>query len=85
MGLDKPLPQQYWIGLSMHCMATSAVPSNFGVICDAGRERPPGDYPVGRRCHGVGGDPGVGGGLLMFRLRSTVFEPVADMVSIALL
>jgi peptide/nickel transport system permease protein len=28
---------------------------------------------------------GVGGGLIMFRLRDTVFEPLADMVSIVLL
>jgi peptide/nickel transport system permease protein len=86
MGLDKPLPQQYliWLGDALH--------GNFGrsiaLRRDAGSlvaETLPATIQLALCAMVIAAILGVGGGLVLFRLRGTFFEPAADLVSVLLL
>jgi peptide/nickel transport system permease protein len=86
MGLDKPLPQQYWIWLA------DALHGDFGRSIQFRRDSAtlvanalPATIQLAAAAMVLAAILGVGGGLLMFHLRGTVIEPVADMISIALL
>ena len=86
MGLDKPLPQQYWIWL------VDALHGDFGRSIQFRRDSAtlvanalPATIQLAGVAVLIAAVLGVGGGLIMFRLRDTVFEPLADMVSIVLL
>ena len=83
MGLDKPLPQQYWIWL------VDALHGDFGRSIQFRRDSAtlvanalPATIQLAVAAMVLAAILGVGGGLLMFRLRDTVYEPLADMVSI---
>jgi peptide/nickel transport system permease protein len=86
MGLDKPLPQQYliWLGDALH--------GDFGrsiaLRRDAGElvaATLPATIQLAACAMAIAAILGLGGGLLLFRLRDTPFEPVADLASIVLL
>jgi ABC-type dipeptide/oligopeptide/nickel transport system permease component len=86
MGLDKPLPQQYliWLGDALH--------GNFGrsiaLRRDAGElvaATLPATIQLAACAMAIAAILGLGGGLILFRLRGTPFEPVADLASIVLL
>jgi ABC-type dipeptide/oligopeptide/nickel transport system permease component len=86
MGLDKPLPQQYliWLGDALH--------GDFGrsiaLRRDAGElvaATLPATIQLAACAMAIAAILGLGGGLLLFRLRGTLFEPVADLASIVLL
>src|SRR5271156_3887167 len=86
MGLDKPLPQQYLIWLS------DALHGNFGrsiaLRRDAGSlvaSTLPATIELAACAMVIAAILGIGGGLLMFRVRGTLLEPLTDMVSILLL
>ena len=87
MGLDRPLPEQYAIWLS------GALHGDFGASIQfhrrgriAGRGDLAGDNPACSRRHGHRRrSSAFGGGLILFRLRGTILEPVADLFSIVLL
>jgi len=86
MGLDKPLPQQYLIWLS------GALHGDFGrsiaLRRDAGElvaATLPATIQLAACAMAIAAILGLGGGLLLFRLRGTPFEPVADLASIVLL
>ena len=86
MGLDKPLPQQYLIWL------TDALHGDFGrsiaLRRDAGElvaATLPATIQLAACAMAIAAILGLGGGLLLFRLRGTLFEPVADLASIVLL
>jgi ABC-type dipeptide/oligopeptide/nickel transport system permease component len=86
MGLDKPLPQQYLIWLS------DALHGDFGrsiaLRRDAGllvAATLPATIQLAACAMVIAAILGLGGGLLLFRLRDTLFEPVADLASIVLL
>jgi ABC-type dipeptide/oligopeptide/nickel transport system permease component len=86
MGLDKPLPQQYWIWL------VDALHGDFGRSIQYRRDSAtlvattlPATVQLAGAAMFLAGVLGVGGGLLMFRLRGTLFEPFADTVSVLLL
>jgi ABC-type dipeptide/oligopeptide/nickel transport system permease component len=86
MGLDRPLPQQYLIWL------TDALHGDFGRSIQFGREAGSmvlATLPVTIELAGaamvLAAILGVGGGLLLFHVRGTLFEPVADLLSILLL
>jgi peptide/nickel transport system permease protein len=86
MGLDRPLPQQYaiWLRGVLH--------GNFGASIQYRRDAGAlvaASLPVTIELAGsamvIAAILGLGGGLLLFRLRGTLFEPVADLCSILLL
>jgi len=86
MGLDKPLPQQYliWLGDALH--------GDFGrsiaLRRDAGElvvATFPATIQLAACAMAIAAMLGLGGGLLLFRLRGTPFEPLADLASIVLL
>jgi dipeptide transport system permease protein len=86
MGLDRPLPQQYliWLGAALH--------GDFGRSIvfhrDAGSlvaAALPVTIELAVAAMVIAAILGVGGGLVLFRLRGTFFEPFADLVSILLL
>jgi peptide/nickel transport system permease protein len=86
MGLDKPLPRQYliWLGDALH--------GDFGrsiaLRRDAGElvaATLPATIQLAACAMAIAAILGLGGGLLLFRLRGTLFEPVADLASIVLL
>src|SRR5580693_2907472 len=86
MGLDKPLPQQYLIWLS------DALHGNFGRSIALRREAGslvaatlPATIQLALCAMVIAAILGVGGGLLLFRVRGTWFEPVADLASVLLL
>ena len=86
MGLDKPLPQQYLIWLA------DALHGDFGrsiaLRRDAGSlvaATLPATIQLAACAMVIAAMLGLGGGLLLFRLRGTLFEPVADLASIVLL
>ena len=86
MGLDKPLPQQYLIWLS------GALHGDFGrsiaLRRDAGElvaATLPATIQLAACAMAIAAMLGLGGGLILFRLRDTPFEPVADLASIVLL
>src|SRR5580692_5676913 len=76
MGLDKPLPQQYliWLGGALHGDAGELVAATL-----------PATIQLAACAMAIAAILGLGGGLLLFRLRGTPFEPVADLASIVLL
>jgi peptide/nickel transport system permease protein len=85
MGLDKPLPQQYLIWLS------DAVHGDFGrsiaLRRDAGSlvaSTLPATIQLALCAMAIAAILGIGGGLLLFRVRDTWFEPVADLASVLL-
>jgi peptide/nickel transport system permease protein len=86
MGLDKPLPQQYliWLRAALH--------GDFGrsiaLRRDAGSlvaQTLPATIQLAGCAMVIAAILGVGGGLLLFHLRGSVLEPVADLGSIVLL
>jgi len=86
MGLDRPLPQQYLIWL------TDALHGDFGRSIQFGREAGsmvwatlPVTIELAGAAMALAAILGVGGGLLLFHVRGTLFEPVADLLSILLL
>jgi ABC-type dipeptide/oligopeptide/nickel transport system permease component len=86
MGLDRPLPQQYLIWL------TDALRGDFGRSIQFGREAGsmvlatlPVTIELAGAAMALAAILGVGGGLLLFHVRGTLFEPVADLLSILLL
>jgi ABC-type dipeptide/oligopeptide/nickel transport system permease component len=86
MGLDKPLPQQYFIWL------VDALHGDFGRSIQFRRDSAslvatalPATIELAGAAMIIAAILGVSGGLFMFHMRRTVFEPVADMVSILLL
>jgi len=86
LGLDRPLPEQYLIWL------TSALHGDFGQSIQFRRQAGslvaatlPATIQLALGGIVLAGILGVGGGLLLFRLRGTIFEPVADLASILLL
>src|SRR6202162_6693167 len=86
MGLDKPLPQQYLIWL------TGALHGDFGrsiaLRRDAGSlvaATLPATIQLAACAMAIAALLGLGGGLILFRLRDTPFEPLAGLASIGLL
>ncbi len=86
MGLDRPLPQQYLIWLS------NALHGDFGSSIQFRRDAGslvaatlPATVELAVCAMVLAAIFGVGGGLLLFHVRGTAFEPVADLVSILLL
>jgi ABC-type dipeptide/oligopeptide/nickel transport system permease component len=86
MGLDRPLPQQYLIWL------TDALHGDFGRSIQFRREAGSmvlATLPVTIELAGaamvIAAILGIGGGLLLFHVRGTLFEAVADLASILLL
>jgi ABC-type dipeptide/oligopeptide/nickel transport system permease component len=86
MGLDRPLPQQYLIWL------TDALHGDFGRSIQFGREAGsmvlatlPVTIELAVAAMALAAILGIGGGLLLFHVRGTLFEPVADLLSILLL
>jgi peptide/nickel transport system permease protein len=86
MGLDQPLPQQYLIWLK------DALHGDFGLSIHFRREAGslvaatlPATIELAVLAMVLATILGIGGGLLLFNLRGTAFEPIADMASILLL
>jgi ABC-type dipeptide/oligopeptide/nickel transport system permease component len=86
MGLDRPLPQQYLIWLE------DALHGDFGLSIQFRRESGalvaatlPATIELAVAAMVLAAILGLGGGLLLFHLRGTLFEPVADLASILLL
>jgi ABC-type dipeptide/oligopeptide/nickel transport system permease component len=86
MGLDRPLPQQYliWLGDALH--------GDFGRSIALHREAGslvaatlPVTIELAVTAMALAAILGIGGGLLLFHVRGTLLEPVADLVSILLL
>src|SRR6201997_4010293 len=83
MGLDRPLPQQYAIWLR------GALHGDFGQSIQFRRDAGalvaatlPATVQLAVAAMVIAGVLGFGGGLVLFRLRGTVLEPFADLVSI---
>jgi ABC-type dipeptide/oligopeptide/nickel transport system permease component len=86
MGLDKPLPQQYLIWLA------DALHGDFGRSIALRRDAAslvaatlPATIQLALCAMVIAGILGVGGGLLLFHLRGSLLEPVADLFSVLLL
>jgi peptide/nickel transport system permease protein len=86
MGLDRPLPQQYLIWLR------DALHGDFGLSIVFRREAGslvaatlPATIELALTAMVIAALLGVGGGLLLFHVRGTLLEPVADLASILLL
>jgi peptide/nickel transport system permease protein len=86
MGLDRPLPEQYLIWLR------DALHGDFGRSIVFGREAGslvaatlPATIELAGFAMIIAAALGVGGGLLLFHLRGSPFEPIADLASILLL
>ena len=86
MGLDKPLAEQYLIWLK------AAIHGDFGRSIVFGREAGslvaatlPATIQLAGCAMMIAAVLGVGGGLLLFHLRGTLFETAADLCSILLL
>jgi peptide/nickel transport system permease protein len=86
MGLDRPLPEQYAIWLR------SALRGDFGQSIQFRRDAGslvaatlPATVQLAVAAMVIAGVLGFGGGLVLFRLRGTLFEPLADLASIVLL
>jgi ABC-type dipeptide/oligopeptide/nickel transport system permease component len=86
MGLDKPLPQQYliWLGAALHgdFGRSIALRRDAGVLV---AQTLPATIQLATCAMAIAAILGLGGGLLLFHLRGTLFEPVADLASIVLL
>jgi ABC-type dipeptide/oligopeptide/nickel transport system permease component len=83
MGLDKPLPEQYviWLGDALH--------GDFGRSIQYRRDSGslvlatlPATIQLAAAAMVLAAILGIGGGLLMFRARGTILEPLTDMISI---
>ena len=86
MGLDRPLPEQYMIWLA------DALHGDFGRSIQFRRDSGslvattlPATIQLAASAMVIAAILGIGGGLLMFRVRGTLLEPLTDMVSILLL
>ncbi|HEX4410292.1 MAG TPA: ABC transporter permease [Xanthobacteraceae bacterium] len=86
MGLDKPLVQQYAIWLK------GALHGDFGASIQFRRQAGtlvastlPATIQLAVAAMAIAGILGLAGGLVLFRLRGTLLEPVADLLSILLL
>ena len=86
MGLDRPLPEQYAIWLR------GALHGDFGQSIQFRRDAGslvvatlPATIQLATVAMALAGLFGFGGGLLLFHLRGTLFEPLADLGSILLL
>jgi peptide/nickel transport system permease protein len=86
MGLDRPLPEQYAIWLR------GALRGDFGQSIQFRRDAGslvaatlPATVQLAVAAMVIAGVLGFGGGLVLFRLRGTLFEPLADLASIVLL
>jgi ABC-type dipeptide/oligopeptide/nickel transport system permease component len=86
MGLDRPLPEQYVIWL------TGVLHGDFGRSIQWRRDSGsmvastlPATIELAVLAMVIAAVVGVGGGLLMFRVRGTPLEPLADVISILLL
>ncbi len=86
MGLDRPLPEQYLIWLR------GALHGDFGRSIQLRRDAGslvaatlPATIQLAIAAMILAGIIGFGGGLLLFRVRGTLLEPVLDLVSIVLL
>ena len=86
MGLDRPLPEQYLIWLH------GALHGDFGRSIQLRREAGslvadtlPATIQLALAAMIIAGVIGFGGGLLLFRARGTLLEPVLDLLSIILL
>ena len=86
MGLDKPLPEQYFIWLA------DALHGDFGPSIQYRRDSGslvaatlPATIQLSIAAMVIAAILGVGGGLLLFRVRDTAMEPVIDFASILLL
>jgi peptide/nickel transport system permease protein len=86
MGLDRPLPEQYfiWLGDALH--------GDFGRSIALHREAGslvaatlPATIQLAVAAMALSAFLGIGGGLVLFHLRGTFLEPVADLISILLL
>jgi len=86
MGLDKPLPQQYliWLAAALHgdFGRSIALRRDAGSLVAATL---PATIQLAVCAMVIAAILGVGGGLLLFHLRATPLEPVADLASIVLL
>jgi peptide/nickel transport system permease protein len=86
MGLDKPLPQQYliWLADALHgdFGRSIALRSEAGSLVAATL---PATIQLALCAMVIAAALGLGGGLLLFRVRGTLFEPVADLASVLLL
>jgi ABC-type dipeptide/oligopeptide/nickel transport system permease component len=86
MGLDRPLPEQYAIWLR------GALHADFGQSIQFRRDAGslvaatlPATVQLAAAAMVIAGMLGFGGGLVLFRLRGTPFEPVVDLASVLLL
>jgi ABC-type dipeptide/oligopeptide/nickel transport system permease component len=86
MGLDRPLAEQYAIWLR------SALHGDFGQSIQFRRDAGylvaatlPATVQLAVAAMVIAGLLGFGGGLVLFRLRGTLFEPVLDLASVLLL
>ncbi len=86
MGLDRPLPEQYaiWLGGALH--------GDFGQSIQFHRQAGslvaatlPATIQLALAAMIIAGVLGFGGGLILFRVRGTILEPVTDLFSIVLL
>jgi ABC-type dipeptide/oligopeptide/nickel transport system permease component len=86
MGLDKPLPQQYliWLNEALHgdFGRSIALRRDAGALVTATL---PATIELAVAAMVLAAILGVGGGLLLFHLRGTALEAVADLASILLL
>jgi ABC-type dipeptide/oligopeptide/nickel transport system permease component len=86
MGLDKPLAQQYaiWLAAALHgdFGRSIALRRDAGALVTATL---PATIQLAACAMAIAAILGLGGGLLLFHLRGTLFEPVADLASIVLL
>ncbi len=86
MGLDRPLPEQYliWLRDALHgdFGRSIALRRDAGALVAATL---PATIELAAWAMVIAGTLGVGGGLLLFHLRDTPFESVADIASILLL
>jgi len=86
MGLDKPLAQQYliWLNAALHgdFGRSIALRRDAGSLVAATL---PATIQLAACAMTIAAILGLGGGLLLFHLRGTALEPVADLVSILLL
>jgi peptide/nickel transport system permease protein len=86
MGLDRPLPEQYviWLHGALHGDLGQSIqlrrPAGSLVTATL-----PATIQLAVAAMVIAGALGFGGGLLLFHLRGTMLEPVADLVSILLL
>ena len=86
MGLDRPLPEQYAIWLR------GALHGEFGQSIQFHRQAGslvaatlPATIQLALAAMVIAGILGFGGGLILFRVRGTILEPIADLFSIVLL